>query len=307
MFSAPLPFAIAMVVAILLGASAVGTAAHAVVSERNRRLFVRRAAGSNHWGGAHAEGDESILGDALRTVLRELAARMPAEEQIVRQLRHAGFDGETAFVRYVLSQLFMACVLGAAVLFALGEISVDSMLMAVVAAAVGARIPTMALTHRVASRQEALRRAIPDALDLMVVCVEAGAALDAALQRVARELATVHPLLAAELRGITRRVAAGQPRELALQTPYHRTGVEELKGLASHIAQSEKWGTSIAAVLRVYGEQIRQKHRVYAERRAATASTRMLLPLGVCIFPTIFVALLGPALMRIVEMFAAMS
>lgn len=306
LFSAPLPFAIAMVAAILLGAIALGTAAQAVVTERNRRMFVRRAAGAHRWGGEFADGDGSMLSDAVRSAMRALAERMTADAPMVRQLRYAGFDGETAFARYVVTQLAVAIMLGALVLAAFGALSVDSVLLATIAAAVGCRIPTLLLNHRVTMRQEALRRAIPDALDLLVVCVEAGAALDSALQRIARELAPVHPLLASELRGITRRVAAGQPREQALQTPYHRTGVEELKGLASHIAQSEKWGTSIASVLRVYADQIRQKQRVYAERRAATASTRMLVPLTLCIFPTIFVALLGPALMRIVDMFAAM-
>lgn len=307
MFSAPLPFAIAMVAIILLGASALGTAAHALVTERNRRLFVRRAAGTQRWGGRLAADDVSLFRDAVRGFFRALSGRMVADEETVRQLRYAGFDGETAFARYVLSQLAVAIAVASLVIAGFGAFTVDSLAMATVGAAVGCRLPTWLLNHRVTTRQEALRRAIPDALDLLVVCVEAGAALDAALQRIARELAAVHPLLASELRGITRRIAAGQPREQALQTPYHRTGVEELKGLASHIAQSEKWGTSIATVLRVYAEQIRQKQRVYAERRAATASTRMLLPLALCIFPTIFVALLGPALMRIAEMFTAMS
>jgi tight adherence protein C len=166
-------------------------------------------------------------------------------------------------------------------------------------------VPVWWLTNRVASRQEAIRLGIPDALDLLVVSVEAGAGLDGALQRVARELSAVHPLLAAELRGITRRIAAGQPRQQALLTPWERTGVEELRGLAAHIAQSERWGTSIATVLRIYAEQMRAARRTKAERRAATATTRMLMPLALCIFPTIFVVLLGPAMMRVVTMFGA--
>jgi tight adherence protein C len=306
MVMSPMVFAIALVVAILLGASAVGTAAYTVVAERSRRQFVRRAAGSSTWSNALRSREDTAGAQSFRRALDFLAQYLGADAATSQRLVHAGFDAETAYTRYVLAQLICAFALGAVALLVSGELTTGSLTMALVGAAIGVRSPTWLLEHRLTSRQEALRRAIPDALDLMVVCIEAGAALDAALQRVARELAPVHPLLASELRGITRRIAAGQPRQLALQAPYERTGVEELKGLASHIAQSEKWGTSIAMVLRVYGDQMRQRQRAYAERRAATASTRMLLPLALCIFPTIFVALLGPALMRIGEMFTAM-
>jgi tight adherence protein C len=167
--------------------------------------------------------------------------------------------------------------------------------------------PMALLDRAVATRQGVIRRGIPDSLDLLVVCVEAGVALDAALQRVAREMGSVHPVLAGELLGLSRRVAAGMPREQAMQGLYLRTGVDELRSLSSHMIQSERWGTSIARVLRVYAEQLRRKRKLAAERRAATASTRMLLPLAVFIFPTLFIVLLGPAMMGIAGMFAEMK
>jgi tight adherence protein C len=163
--------------------------------------------------------------------------------------------------------------------------------------------PFALLDRLTAARQLALRRALPDTLDLLVVCVEAGVSMDAALQRVARELAPVHPALAAELAVMNRRLAAGLTREEALRGLAVRTGVEELRLLAAHLVQAERWGTSIATVLRVTARDLRRRRRLAAEKRAATAGTRMLLPLALCIFPTIFVVLLGPALLQVGKAF----
>jgi tight adherence protein C len=156
-------------------------------------------------------------------------------------------------------------------------------------------------------RQEKLQRQLPDCLDLLVVCVEAGVSLDAAIMRVAREMATVHPDLSAELMQVTRRVNAGVPRDQALQGLYTHTGVAELRSLAANMVQSEKWGTSIATVLRVFAEGLRRRRKQAAEKKAATAPLRMMLPLALFIFPTLFVVLLGPAMINITAMFRTIN
>lgn len=306
MFASPLVFAITLVVALLAGGIAAGVAALALVNAQQRQALLKRAAGVQ-FVGRNAGADRSL---GTQSVLDELATSLPESvresERLQPLLLRAGFESEGALGRFAL--LRVAMVLGSMVVvsvFVPFELASHRVLAALVPSALVYLGPVWWLTSRVAARQELIRRGIPDALDLLVVSVEAGAGLDGALQRVARELAPVHPLLSAELRGITRRIAAGQPRQQALLTPWERTGVDELRGLAAHIAQSERWGTSIATVLRIYAEQMRASRRTNAERRAATATTRMLLPLALCIFPTIFVVLLGPAMMRLVTMFGA--
>jgi len=306
--SSPFAFATAIVAGLLAGALAAGVATLAVVTAQGRRALLRRAAGAD-WQGARERAVASTAGDGI---LDALASLLPASvrdaEHMGPLLLRAGVDAPEAVAQLALWRVALG--VGATLLASLptGEAPTSvRFAIALTAGAVAFAAPRWALQRRVEARQGAIRRGVPDALDLLVVSVEAGAGLDAALQRVARELGPVHPELAAELRGITRRVAAGQPRQQALLAPYERTGVDELRGLASHIAQSERWGTSIATVLRIYAQQMRSARRTAAERRAATATTRMLLPLALCIFPTIFVVLLGPALMRLAMMFRELN
>lgn len=306
MFASPLVFAITLAVALLAGGAAAGVATLALVSAQERQALLRRATGvqlaGRGAGDDRATASQSML-DALATWLPE-SVRESARLQPL--LLRAGFESDAAAGRFAALRVGLAlCAVAIASLLLPLELVSHRVLAALAPAALVYLAPVWWLSSRVAARQEAIRLGIPDALDLLVVSVEAGAGLDGALQRVARELSPVHPLLSAELRGITRRIAAGQPRQQALLTPWERTGVDELRGLAAHIAQSERWGTSIATVLRIYAEQMRASRRTKAERRAATATTRMLLPLALCIFPTIFVVLLGPAMMRIVTMFGA--
>jgi tight adherence protein C len=306
MFASPLVFAITLVAALLAGGAAAGVATFALVSAQERRALLKRATGVRLAGSGISRERES----ASLSLVDELAASMPEAVRESGRLQpllvRAGFESETALERFALLRVaLLVSAVAIASLIAPFELVSHRVLAALGPAALLYLAPVWWLSSRVAARQEAIRLGIPDALDLLVVSVEAGAGLDGALQRVARELAPVHPLLSAELRGITRRIAAGQPRQQALLTPWERTGVEELRGLAAHVAQSERWGTSIATVLRIYAEQMRASRRTKAERRAATATTRMLLPLALCIFPTIFVVLLGPAMMRIVTMFGA--
>jgi tight adherence protein C len=179
------------------------------------------------------------------------------------------------------------------------------MLMYVTCSAiVAALVPMWYLVRAVRLRQEKIRRSLPDTLDLLVVCIEAGISLDAAILRVARELGGVHPGLAGELVIVNRKTNAGMSREDALRGLWARTGVHEIRTLVSHIIQGEKWGTSSGRVLRVYAETLRRMRRQAAEKKAATLPVKMLLPLGLFIFPSIFIVILGPAAMNVMKLFA---
>lgn len=286
---------------VLLFATSVGAIVWVIMAGRQRHTVLRRALGTNP---TPIVAIKKVTRSPFAGIADWLVARVPAQLGVstvsASRLVHAGFESDAApplFLLLRLASLVVCTTLG--FILATGFEPVIFGLIMVSGVAMGLVLPTIMLDRMVDARRQEIRRAIPDTLDLLVVCVEAGVALDAAIQRVARELLMLHPMLADELLGMSRRVSAGMAREQAMHGLYVRTGVEELRGLASHLLQSEKWGTSIVTVLRLYSEQLRHRRRIAAEKRAATASTRMLIPLALFIFPTLFVVLLGPAIMRI--------
>jgi tight adherence protein C len=178
---------------------------------------------------------------------------------------------------------------------------------AILAALIGLMLPNYVLDHMVERRQKRLRDAFPDALDLLVVCVEAGLGLTAAIQRVAEELKFSHPELGAEFALVTAEMRAGVEREAALKSLAWRTGLEDIRGLVSLLVQTLKFGTSIGETLRVYAEEFRDKRLQRAEELAAKISTKLVFPLVFCLFPAFFVVAVGPAVVRIVEVFRSLG
>ena len=301
----PLP----LITLIALLVIAVSTAAYAVVRDRDRRAILERAGGTSSAAPALLKPPTESLGSRLASWLLERAPESWGnKKEGIDKLVHAGFDHTAAPVIFVAVRLACAVAIPTMVLLVMPR---RSLVLFVVVLALGALIgfvlPQAFIDRRAAMRQERLRRAIPDSLDLLVVCVEAGVSLDAAIVRVAREMAILHGDLANELLIVHRRVNAGIPRERALHGLWERTGVEDLRGLAANMIQSEKWGTSIATVLRVYAEALRRKRKQLAEKRAATAPLKMTFPLAVFIFPAIFVVLLGPAIIKIAVMFKVIA
>jgi len=175
---------------------------------------------------------------------------------------------------------------------------------AVLCTFVGMMLPNFVLNRMVQRRQRALRNAFPDALDLLIVCVESGLGLVAALQRVAGELQVSHPELAIELTRINAEIQAGMERDQALRNLADRTGLEDIRGLVGLLIQSMRFGTSIADALRVYSEEFRDKRMQRAEEIAATLGTKMIFPLIFCFFPSFFLVAVGPAVLRVIAAFA---
>ncbi len=161
--------------------------------------------------------------------------------------------------------------------------------------------PQAILDRLVTARQTRVRRALPDALDLLVVCVEAGISLDAAIMRVSRDMATLHPDLSLELAQVGRRTGAGMARDRALHGLWVRTGVEELRALVASMIQCERLGSSIARVLRINAESLRTRRRQHAEKRAAEAALKMIFPLALFLLPALMVIIIGPAFMEIMR------
>jgi tight adherence protein C len=223
-------------------------------------------------------------------------------------LVQAGFEGDFAPLFYTTIRVTTAVLLPLGA-FVLGPQSNfrNLMMLVVLAGAAGVIGPKAALDRMVGKRRDRIRKAIPDSLDLLVVCVEAGVGLDSAMLRVARDMAFLHPDLAAEFLVVNRTINAGISRDDAMHGLYQRTGLEDLRGLASSMVQSERLGTSIARILRVYSEALRRKRRQTAEKRAAEASIKMLIPLALFMLPALFALILGPAAMTLAETLKGVS
>lgn len=238
-----------------------------------------------------------------------LASRLPGaakadEKPLLEKLMLAGFDSPAA------QSLFTAARVAAAIVMPLigwalaprdgGLLSLIFILMSALIGIVG---PTALLDRLAGRRRERIRRGVPDALDLLVVCVEAGVSLDASILRVSRDMATLHPELAFELGMVVRKVGAGMPRERALQQLPRRTGVEELRTLVASMIQSERLGSSIARVLRINADTLRIRRKQAIEKKAAEASLKMLVPLALFLLPALMIVIIGPAIIEMMSQF----
>lgn len=289
---------------IMLAAVAVVVAAVALINEHARRGALDRASGSSN------EPLRSVLvapvaHSPFRDRLFALFPQTDAPSETRGRLTYAGYDGAGAVPLYAATRLvILASFILIAIAVAPRIAFVQWFLFIMVAAVLGALLPMYWLTRAVKKRQDRVLRSIPDAMDLLVLCVEAGLGFDAALLNVARDMRTVHPDLSHELMLVNRRVNAGMTREEALRALFARTGVDELRVLVQNLIQADRLGTSVSKVLRVYSDTLRRKRRQRAEKRAATAALKMTIPLAGLILPALFVVILGPAMMRIYSMFA---
>lgn len=240
-----------------------------------------------------------------------LPRREEERGRIVHQLEYAGFRSPNALALFYalktgLALALLLCVLGATQW--LPRMSSTSLLfLALGAAFFGLVLPNYVLEHLVHRRQKRLRDGFPDALDMLVVCVEAGLGLMAAIQRVATELRFSHPELAAEFAQVTAEMRAGVDREVALKALATRTGLEDVRGLVSLLVQTLRFGTSIGETLRVYSEEFRDRRLQRAEELAAKIGTKLIFPLVLCLFPAFFVVAVGPAIVRFIEVFRLMN
>jgi tight adherence protein C len=238
---------------------------------------------------------EATMGQRWHRTLEQLLPEGMLGETTAMRLVRAGFDASSAPAIYLLLRVVSAVVFPALTLVFVSRDS-EPLYIASVACSVafGLMLPPYVLLRTEQGRKLRILRSVPDCLDLLLVCVEAGVSLDAAVLRVGHEMEDMHPELARELLVINRKANAGMRRDDALHGLYDRTGVEELRALSSTMIQSERWGSSIGRVLRVYSESLRRKRRQSAERRAATAATKMIFPMVLCILPALFAIIGGP-------------
>ena len=230
--------------------------------------------------------------------LGEIIPRSPEEmSRQERRLVQAGFRRKDAPVLAYGVKLALAILLLAS-FAAAGRFSFVYIVLAVL---LGAMLPDIWLSRRIKRRKEDIQLAIPDALDLTVVCVEAGLGLDQSLMRIGQEIRPIHRDLSDELRLLNLEVNAGKSRAQSLRNLAGRTDVDDLKALVAVLIQTDRFGTSVAQSLRVFSDSLRVKRRQRAEERAAKTTIKMIPPLVFFILPAIFVVVLGPAVITIVQ------
>jgi tight adherence protein C len=264
-----------------------------------------------------ADDDQApVFADRMVENLRPLAAvvRPKSERErkrVERLLVHAGYRSANARTLYfgvkALAIVLLPCaVLVASPLFP-SVTTATLILYAVAAGYLGSILCSIWLDRQVDARQRAIRAGFPDALDLLVVCVESGLGLAPALQRVADELTVSHPALGEELALVNAEMRAGVERGAALKNLAERTGLEDIRGLTALLVQTMRFGTSIAEALRVYSEEFRDKRTQAAEEQAAKIGTKMIFPLVLFMFPSFFLVAIGPAVIGLIDAFSQMG
>jgi len=281
-------------------------------TERLRHLGAKEGVATPNMQSAVIPDDSaaSELAQRLASPLNKLLPPSATEaKNLQKKLMHAGFRSEQAPIIYRAIQLasmagFPLLVAGVCALLArpLGS----ALVYIILGFVVGFILPRFFLGRITKNRQRELRWGLADALDLMVVSVEAGLGLNAAMLKVSSELKEVHAAISTEFELANLEIRVGRDRDEALRNLAERTGVDDLRSLVAMLIQTDKFGTSIAKGLRVFSDSLRTKRRQRAEQEAQKAAVKLLFPLACFLFPTLFIAILGPAALNLMDVLGRM-
>ena len=262
---------------------------------------IRKLAGRGGGEGLIGELELSDISSPWVKRFQQVVPKSPKEmSKLRRRLTTAGYRSATAAVLYGASEVILPIVVGVFALLALGF---SKWYFVLFAAVFGYMLPGFWLARQTAVRQKQIRNGLPDALDLMIVCIEAGSGIDQAIVKTSDELDISHPALAEELRLVTTEIRAGKPRLEAFKNFASRTKVDEVRSLVAMLIQTDKFGTSVAQALRTHAEVSRTKRRQRAEEKAAKIGVKLVFPLVFCLFPALYVAILGPAVIDYMRVF----
>ena len=274
----------------------------AMAPERRR---LRQMAGPGPTGVVEAQ---VTLVDAVDPRLKRIPGipKSPKEMgRLRRRLARAGFTSITSVLVYCA-----ACIV-TPIAFALVPVSLlglnQGFVLALVLGAIGYLVPSLVLGRLTERRKREIREGLPDALDLFIVCVEAGCGLDQAIVKASDELGLTYPALTYELRLITTEIRAGKPRLEAFKNFAARTLVDDVQSLVALLVQTDKFGTSIAQALRTHAETSRVKRRQNAEERAGKIGVKLVFPLVLFLFPALYIVILGPAVISFVRVFGEVA
>ncbi|NQT21531.1 MAG: type II secretion system F family protein [Planctomycetes bacterium] len=266
--------------------------------QRNQRLGGRSH--QTHPGAQEHADLKSMLSGGLESV-GKLLSTSQNQFKLQENLQRAGYYGPRPVTVFLGARAATAIALPAAFLLYQSVLDLPLKLVVVAVATLlvlGLRLPGFWLARKVKQRCARLKGDLPDCLDLMIVCVESGLGIDAALLKISDKMSITCADLSQELRLVHLEMQAGNPRQQSLRNLAQRTGVKEIQSLVAKLIQSEKFGTSVAKALRVHADTIREKRKQAAEERAGKTAVKMLFPLIFCIFPALFVAILGPAIIQ---------
>jgi tight adherence protein C len=289
----PLGLAIIVFVTIVVAVFSLAAAAFAPSSVLGTRL---RALG---WQG-EPEPEKPPIRERIEQALDPLSRALPLSPAEVSKARgwliQAGYRDARHVSMYVGSRIFCA-FLGIGTVMVISGF--DSLFLMVGVGAFGFFLPRFILKRMIKERQHRIKIGLPDALDLTVICVEAGLALDQAMMRVGEDLRHAHPELSSEFHLVNLEMRAGKPRVEALQNLAARTGADDIRQLVATLVQTDRFGTSVAQALRVHSDSLRTERRQRAEEQAAKTSIKMIIPLVLFVLPSILVVTLGPAIIQL--------
>jgi tight adherence protein C len=290
-----LPLMAFLFISLLIAAGAMAMTPSATVIERRLGEVIGEA--------ERAVNPSSTLPPAVMDWLRRIGAAAPRSSSEISKLQQrltiAGYRSREAVV--VFFGIRVVVSLAMFMLLVSPLIKRSNLGVALAGAGVAYVLPAMILARMAKKRQHLMRLGLADALDLLIVTVEAGLGLDQAIARVSEELAFAHKDLTDELRLINLEIRAGKARAEALQNLAVRTGIDDVASLVTMLVQTDKFGTSVAQSLRVHAETVRTKRRQRAEEAAAKTGAKMVFPLVVCIFPAIWVVTVGPVVIKFIH------
>ena len=223
-----------------------------------------------------------------------------------RRLASGGYRSSRALVAFSAAPPLLCVVLGLSVLGWFGFMDRSGWIFGAFGALAGYLAPGFYLDYRISQRRRQIRNALPDVLDLLIVCLEAGSSLDQSVVKVTEELAIAYPALSEELRVLTTETRAGKPRLEAFKNLAQRTKVEDVRALVGMLVQTDRFGTSVSQALRAMAEDMRTRRRQAAEEMAAKVSVKLVFPLVFFMFPALFVVVLGPAALKFIQVFSSL-
>ena len=275
-------------------------------TERLRNLGGTKEVGAPNLQSAVTPDDRSAeIAQRLAEPLNKLLPPSATEaKKLQKQLMHAGYrsaESPIVFRAIHLGSMAGFPLLVAGVCALTARPLTNAVIYIIIAFVAGFFLPRYFLGRIIKKRQRLVRWGLADALDLMVVSVEAGLGLNAAMVKVATELRDVHPPVADEFELANLEIRVGRERDEALRNLAERTGVDDLHSLVAMLIQTDKFGTSIAKGLRVFSDSLRTKRRQRAEQEAQKAAVKLLFPLACFLFPTLFIAILGPAALNLID------
>lgn len=244
---------------------------------------------------------ESLVSGALTPLARKVRSFVPKSpkemSRVQRMMAGAGYHNAWAPILFGIVEILLPVGLFVTTVVLLG--TGPELVFAFLAALAGYFIPSLWLGRAIEARRKEIRNGLPDAIDLLIVCIESGSGIDQALGKVAEELALPYPALAHELELIGVETRAGKPRLEAFKNFAERTKVDDVRALVAMLVQTDRFGTSVGQALRTHAETSRTKRRQRAEERAAKLGVKLLFPLVFCLFPGFYVLVLGPSMIRI--------